>query len=130
MTPRDVAIRQILRKARQKLRAGARALEAEDWDDASSRAYYAAFHAVSAVLWKRGLTYSSRAQTLGAFNRECVASGEFPRDFIRILTRLFEDRQLGDYDIVHSIDSETARRDVEDARRILEACEQVLGSSG
>jgi uncharacterized protein (UPF0332 family) len=126
VTPLDAAIRQMLRKARRKLAAATRALGAEDWDDASSRAYYAAFHAVSAVLWKRGLTYSSHGQTLGAFNRECVASAEFPREFTRILTRLFENRQLGDYDVTDSIDREMARRDVDDARRIVEACATYL----
>jgi hypothetical protein len=126
VTPLDAAIRQMLRKARQKLAAATRALEAEDWDDASSRAYYAAFHAISAVLWKRGLTYSSHGQTLGAFNRECVTSAEFPKEFTRILTRLFENRQLGDYDVADSIDSEMAHRDVDDARRIVEACATYL----
>jgi uncharacterized protein (UPF0332 family) len=117
VTPRDAAIRQMLLKARRKLAAAKRSLDAQDSDDASSRAYYAAFHAVSAVLWRRGLTYSSHAQTLGAFNRECVASGEFPKEFTRILARLFDDRQLGDYDAAHSIERETAERDVADAPR-------------
>ena len=115
MTPRDAAGEQTLAKARQKLAATKRSLEAGDWDDAASRAYDATFHAATAVLWARGLTYSSHAQTLGAFNRECVASAQFPREFTRILARLFEDRQVGDYDVAHSIDRETAERDVEDA---------------
>jgi hypothetical protein len=44
----------------------------------------------------------------------------------RILTRLFENRQLGDYDVTDSIDREMARRDVDDARRIVEACATYL----
>jgi uncharacterized protein (UPF0332 family) len=64
VTPLDAAIRQMLRKARQKLASATRALEAEDWDDASSRAY-PAFHAISAVLWKQGLTVQPWANARG-----------------------------------------------------------------
>ena len=42
---------------------------------AVSRAYYAAFHAVSAALLSRGETYSRHGQVLGAFNRAFVHTG-------------------------------------------------------
>ena len=49
MTELPAILKAMLDKARQKLAAAQRAFDAGDWDDASSRAYYAAFHAVSAV---------------------------------------------------------------------------------
>ena len=90
MTELQTILSAMLDKARRKLAAAQRAFDAGDWDDTSSRAYYAAFHAVAAVLRARNLVYSSHAQTLGAFNRECVLTGVFPREFAQALTRLFE----------------------------------------
>lgn len=120
----------MLDKARRKLAAAERAYDAGDWDDSSSRAYYAAFHAVSAVLRARNLVYSSHAQTLGAFNRECVLTGAFPREFTQSLTRLFEDRQLADYEVLHGLDRDSAQRNLDDARRIVSACAAFLQEPG
>jgi uncharacterized protein (UPF0332 family) len=58
---------------------------------------------------------------LGAFNRDLVHTGSFPREFTAILTRLFEDRQTGDYDPDATLDLAEAERDVRDAERIVEA---------
>jgi len=96
------------------------------FDDAASRAYYAAFHAISAVLAQRGRTFSSHGQLLGAFNREFVKTNEFPPDTYRRLQRLFEDRQTGDYDWAAQIDEETAKQDLEDAEQIIELCRKYL----
>jgi len=87
----------LLAHARAKLEAARVLLAARAPGDAASRAYYGAFHAVSAALVARGHAYSSHAQVLGAFNRDFVHAGTFPREFTAILARLFEDRQTGDY---------------------------------
>ena len=62
-------LRAMLKKAQQKLAAARKDMESGFFGEASSRSYYAAFHAVSAVLAHRGLAFSSHAQTLAAFNR-------------------------------------------------------------
>ncbi|MEN9796581.1 MAG: hypothetical protein RL653_277 [Pseudomonadota bacterium] len=128
--PLELVLEAILKKAEQKQQSARHALEAGDWDDASSRAYYAVFHAVSAVLRQRGAVFTSHGQTLGAFNRDFVATGRFPRDTTKVLTRLFEDRQLGDYDVFAAVTPETARRDVEDAARLVELCREVIRQGG
>lgn len=86
----------LLALAHEKLRAAQLLVEGDAWGDASSRAYYAAFHAVSAALLSRDETYSCHGQVLGAFNRGFIHTGVFPREFTAILTRLFENRQSGD----------------------------------
>jgi len=73
-------LRAILRKANEKLLAAKTDLKSLLFDDAVSRAYYAVYHAISAVLADLGLTFSSHAQTLGAFNKDFVKSGHFPKD--------------------------------------------------
>jgi len=94
--------------------------------EACSRAYYAAFHAISAVLAHHGLSFSSHAQTLAAFNREFVKTAVFPADTFRKLQRLFEDRQLADYDWTREVDKQTAQKDLDDAQWLVDACAKYL----
>jgi uncharacterized protein (UPF0332 family) len=89
--------------------------------DAASRTYYAVFHAISALHLEYGNSFSSHAQLIGRFNRDFVRTGIFPPIFTRILTRLFEDRQLGDYDATAEITSEQTEQDIADAHQIIEA---------
>lgn len=116
----------MLARAADKLTVAEILLSNSAWDDAASRAYYAAFHSITALLFSRGQSYSSHAQLLGAFNREFVKNQVFHRDFTAMLTRLFEDRQSGDYDLFAAISEQDARRDVADARRIVESIQQYL----
>ena len=122
-------LKAMLAQANEKLRAAKLLLEGNAWADAMSRAYYAAFHAVSAALLSKGQTYSSHAQTLGAFNKEVVRSGIFPSEFTTFLTRLFEDRQSGDYDFEPGFTEVEARQDVADAERIVKAIQRYLDPS-
>jgi uncharacterized protein (UPF0332 family) len=127
------ALSAMIAKSRAKIRAAERSLEDGDWDDACSRAYYAVFHAVSAVLRERDLVLSSHAQTIAAFNREFVHKGTFPKGFSRTLRQLFDDRQSGDYDVPSILDEATARKYVESAEEVVSACaaylEDQLGES-
>lgn len=126
MNNRIEALRLLLAKARRKIANAKNNLILGSWEDASSRAYYAAFHAVSSVLLERDLTFSSHGQTLSAFNRECVQKGEFPTNFTQNLTRLYEDKQNGNYSITLVPDEQTARRDVVEAEIIVNACVNFL----
>lgn len=117
----------MISKAEEKLAAARRDFAAGAYGDVASRAYYAVYHAIIAVLASKGFAFSSHAQTLGAFNREYVKTGLFPRDSFRKIQRLFEDRQAADYDWRAAIDQKTARIDLEDAISLVEACKAYLG---
>lgn len=121
-------LKAMLAQADEKLRAARLLLEGSAWGDAASRAYYAAFHAVSAVLLSKGESYSSHAQVIGAFNKGFVHPGIFPKEFTTLLTRMFEDRQSGDYDFMPGLTEAEARQDVEDARQIVDAARRFLTS--
>ncbi len=116
----------MLNKAQNKLKAAGSAFENEFFDDAASCSYYAAYHAVCALLASRGLAFSSHGQTLGAFNREFVKTGRLPAHAFRKIQKLFEDRNIGDYDPSAMVDSETAKRDVADAEWIVEEIRLLL----
>ena len=122
MTPECQAL---LAAATAKLKA-ADLLPADGFaDDAASRAYYAVFHAVSALHLANGNTFSSHAQLIGRFNKDFVRTGRLPAEFTKIVTRLFQDRQLGEY-ALDSISLELAAQDIDDARRIIAAIDEQL----
>lgn len=79
----------LLAAADAKLRAADLLLTEGLPDDAASRAYYAAFHAVSALHLADGNAFSSHAQLIGRFNKDFVRTGRMPTAFAKILTRLF-----------------------------------------
>jgi uncharacterized protein (UPF0332 family) len=127
VSPADpTALEALWLKAETKLAGAQSAYSQGFFDDAVSRAYYAAFHAVTATLASSGLSFSSHGQTIGAFNREFVLSGQLPPDTFRRLQRRYEDRHVGDYGVARSIDEPTARRDVEDAVWLLSACRALV----
>lgn len=116
----------MMAKADQKLVSARTSLDAGHYDDAASRAYYGAFHALSAVLAQKGLSFSSHGQTLGAFNREVVKPGLLPPETFTKIQRLFQDRQTGDYDVSKSLDLDTGRRAVEDATWLVDECRRLI----
>src|SRR3990170_682242 len=119
-------MKMMLMKARKKVATAKTNLDNDQYDDAVSRTYYAVFHAISAVLLSKGLHFSSHGQTIGAFNREFVKTRKFPASFSKALKKLFKERQIGDYDFQTFIDEDTAQEDLEEAEKIVNACEKYL----
>jgi len=116
----------ILEKAESKLKTANLNFSAGQYDDAVSRAYYAVFHALGACLLSKDLSFSSHSQVIGAFNREFIKKGDFPKTFSKDIQILFADRQSGDYDIITPIDSETAKKDIEIATNIVQSIKNYL----
>ena len=67
----------LLTAAQPKLEAAAMLHASGMHGDAASRAYYAAFHAVSALHLTAGNSFSSHAQVIGRFNKDFVRTGLF-----------------------------------------------------
>jgi uncharacterized protein (UPF0332 family) len=85
---------------------------------------------MTAALFSREMVFSSHAQTIGAFNRDFVKTGIFPREFTRMIQSLFEDRQAGDYDVIWRIDKATAQADIGHAEMICSSIETYLKNCG
>jgi len=121
-------IRAALSTAKEKLSSAKVLLEAKHFADAASRAYYCAFHSISAVLLSKGLTFSSHGQAIGAFNREFVKTEIFPKHFGRWLIKMQSDREAGDYRTRSAIGEQIAKEDVKMAKEVFELCRQYLES--
>jgi len=70
-----------IEKARKKLEVSERLLRSGDYDDAVSRAYYAAFHAAQALLLSEGERAETHKGVITLFGLLFVKSGKFDRRF-------------------------------------------------
>ncbi len=116
----------LLAKAKSKLKTARIDFENGQFEDSISRSYYSAFNAISALLLTKNLNFSSHNQTIGAFNREFVKSGIFPKEYTAILQGLFEDRQASDYDAITTFTSDVTLEAIQDAERILDNVERYI----
>ena len=71
--------------------------EQQFWDTLVNRMYYAAFHAVSALLIHNGIQVHTHRGALNAFNKEFVRTGLFTIDEGRLFSQLEGLRERGDY---------------------------------
>ena len=126
MKMNPASLRAMFGKAESKLATAERQLAAGFADEASHPAFYAVFHAISAVLATKELSFSSHRETICAFNREFARTGIFPPDTTHQLRRLFDHRQTADYDWASVVDEPTAEEDVAAARSILAACREYV----
>lgn len=78
--------------------------EAEDnaklghWSLAASRLYYAAYYMASALLVDKGFTARTHSGVIHLIGYEFVSKGHLSREDGRLISRLFNMRQSGDYD--------------------------------
>lgn len=113
-------------KAEEKLNAAKSLLGGGFVDDAISRAYYAIFHAASAVLLSEGMSAESHGALKDLFGLHFVKPGKIDRKFGRILNRLKDDRETGDYDIYAAFEKEDAENAVQMAAEFLAAMKRFL----
>lgn len=86
---------------------------------AVSRAYYAMFYAIQAILEGEGLAFSKHSAVIAAFGKYLVKSGRVPAKFHRYLLDAYEARHEGDYAPVSKITLEAAQEHVENAAEFL-----------
>ena len=91
------AIHGLLEKAQRYIQS-AELLRADgDYDSAASRLYYAMFYCAEALLFSKGLSYSSHRGVIAGFGQHFAKPGTLPSDMHRWLLEAFERRQEGDY---------------------------------
>lgn len=90
-------VRYRLEKAEEAYNAAIILYEAQQWNAAVNRLYYACFYAASAVLLNRHIGAKSHAGVLGAFSEHILRPGELSTDDFRIYSKLLGWRSKGDY---------------------------------
>lgn len=105
----------------------AAALAESDPDAAVSRAYYAAFYAVTALFLLEGRSFARHAGIQIAVHRDLVHTGRWEAALGADFSSLFLLRNVGDYGGIKHATTQDACGAVENARRILVAVARETG---
>lgn len=116
-----------LQKAEAALRAARALADLGLWDDAVSRAYYAAYHAATAALFAAGLQARTHKGTHDLLFQHYVAPGKLARKTSKDLAALQRFREQADYSTAFRFDEETGGEEVERAARIVESIVELIG---
>ncbi len=73
-----------------------------------NRAYYAMFHAVSALLLLDGKRYKKHSGVITAFGRDYAKIGLVPKEYAEFLNKAYDVRNKADYDVDMVIDDKVA----------------------
>jgi len=109
-----------LQVAREDFTAAKLLLEANSYRGANNRAYYAIFHAVSAVLALEGIAFKKHKDTLAYFNKNYVATELFPREMGRKIVKAEEIRHASDYDTFYIASKEDTVQQIETADKLIQ----------
>jgi len=106
--------------------AAAEALRTVSPDGAASRAYYAAFHAVSALFAQDGRSFTRHTAIEAAVHRDLVRTGRLSTDDGRAFSRLVAWRQIGDYGGGRHVHPDQADQAIASARQVVAAVSALL----
>lgn len=123
-------IKAVVEKAHRSLDAAKTLFERENFESASSRAYYAVFHMMQAALLTKELSYSKHSGVISGFSGHFIKSGVFPKEFGKEIRSLRKDREIGDYEYQTTLGKETVEGDVLAAEKIVNAVEAYLSKEG
>lgn len=98
-------------------------LKEGEYRGANNRAYYAIYHAISAVHALEGKSYKRHKDTLANFNKDYVRTGVIPRTFGRRIARAEEIRHASDYDDFYIATKEKSEEQVITAKELIEQVE-------
>ncbi len=98
----------LIERARRYLKSSEMLLDDGDYESSLSRAYYAMFYSVEAILLTKELSFSSHKGVISAFGEHFIKTGIFQKDMGKELARAFEKRQIGDYEYTFVISKEEA----------------------
>lgn len=109
-----------LQTARSDLKSAKILFAAEEYKAANNRAYYAIFHAISAVQALDGKAYKRHKDVIGNFNKDYVKTEIFPKEMGRKIGQAEEIRHASDYDDFYIASREEAQRQVLTADEFIE----------
>jgi len=95
---------------------------------ATSRAYYAVFHAARALLFSVGLEARSHRAVASLVGEHFVKTGRLSSDLGRLVSRLQRDREDADYGVGSVFTADEADKAIADARRFADEVRRLLGA--
>ena len=99
------------------------------WRTAANRLYYACYYAVSALLIKNGIKAHTHSGTINQFGLNFVLTNIFSQEEGRLLKKLFELRQDGDYDDWFFINEEEVVPLIEPVKNFIEKVTSLVAET-
>lgn len=118
-----------MKKAHQTLHEAQSLLKDKYWDGATSRGYYAIYHAARAVLYQNGAAPKTHRGVVGEFGRLVIKTGKAPQEYQEILQKARTERLAADYETAELEtlpDPDLARELVEKAEIFVKKIEELL----
>ena len=97
---------------------------AESFRGANNLAYYAIYHAISAVLATEGVAFKRHKDVRGYFNKSYVATEIFPKELGRKIVKAEEIRHVSDYDTFYIASKEVTMQQIETAEMLIKLVEK------
>ena len=117
-----------LKTAESDLRVAKSLMQSKEYRAANNRAYYAIFHAISAVHALDGKAYKKHKDAIANFNRDYVKTEIFPRDIGRKISRAEEIRHASDYDDFYMADKKETQELADTAEELIRMVENYCKS--
>ena len=113
---REDLVRYRIETAKNDLNSTNLLMNANEFRGANNRAYYAIYHAISAVHALEGKAYKRHKDALSNFNKDYVRTELFPKIYGRKIAEAEEIRHASDYDDVYIATKSDASDQLETAR--------------
>ncbi len=101
-------------------------LQANLWDMAANRLYYALFHAVSALLVNDHHAVGTHRGAVNQFNLYYIKEGVFSKEEGRLYSRLQRLREEGDYNCSIDVEQEEVEEKIEPTRQLIAKIKQYI----
>ncbi|MCB1744703.1 MAG: HEPN domain-containing protein [Gammaproteobacteria bacterium] len=124
----ETAVQLELERARSCLQAAEVLADAGLHADAVSRAYYALFHAATALLVRIGRSVRNHDGVRAVVAEQFIRPGTLDRRFDRLMARIAADRQDAEYNVAATFTAADAREDIDGAADFLAEVKRLLTS--
>ncbi len=115
-----------IHKAKETFQDALLLLDAERWDSAANRLYYASYYMISAYLADREIKTTTHSGVKTKFNQELVKTGKIERDLGIAFNKLFAMRQDADYEDFQEIEEKEVKPMTAQVQKLLEELETLL----
>ncbi len=116
----------LLTRAGESLASAQLLLNSALYDDAVSRTYYAMFYAAKAALDSIDIKTRSHAEVINQFGLQFIKSSQLDNQYGKMLTQVFQSRQISDYDVQSGIPSVEAKNIVANAEQFVTKIKDFL----
>ena len=117
---------EFFKKAERAIQSAKRELKAGDTEASASRAYYAMFYVVEALLFEEGLVFKKHSAVHAAFGKHFAKTGKLDPKYHDWILEAFENRITSDYEIGSTISTEEVSIVIQQAHEFLDVARQYL----